>query len=167
MTIRFRDIYSNAFNFLSKGPKLIRNTNETTILPTSSSWRSLLLMQQPEMKRKWFIWYFPWHTHSTHYASVNFNAIIPQGSLTISQVRPRWSGWKFSELISSASGELILSISLTCALCISESAVDHIKAFMNSVIFFSFTKYSVLFRPLSVVSQLSEQFLASWSSLEG
>lgn len=31
MTKRFRNIYSNAFNFLHKGPKLIRNTNKTKI----------------------------------------------------------------------------------------------------------------------------------------
>ena len=39
MTIRFRNIYSNAFNFLLKSPKLIRNTNKTKI--TLSNFRQL------------------------------------------------------------------------------------------------------------------------------
>ena len=39
MTKRFKNIYSNAFNFLHKGPKLIRNTNKTGI--TLSNFREL------------------------------------------------------------------------------------------------------------------------------
>lgn len=66
----------------------------------------------------------------------SFMSVALWASLTCSQGKSRGNGQKVSELLSSTSWELILSISLTCALCISENAVDHIKVFMNPVIFF-------------------------------
>lgn len=77
------------------------------------------------------------YIHCKNYASTNCNVYIPWVSLTSSQGRPRWSDQKVLKLMSSASWELILPIFLTCALWISENTVDHIKVFMNPVIFFS------------------------------
>lgn len=140
------------------------------LFQTSGSWgRVLLLIQQPEVKRKWFSLIFSL-TYTLYKLCFyqHYCIYIPQGSLTSSQDKPRWSGWKVSELMSSASWRLILSIFLTRVLCISENTVDQIKVFMNPVVvffFFSFTKRTSLFRSLSVVSQLSEQFLAFWISL--
>lgn len=78
MTIQFQHIYSNAFNFLHKGHKLSGNTNNTKI--TVSNFRQLkrilLLMQQPEVKKKQFSLIFSLVYTNTNYASINFNDIF-------------------------------------------------------------------------------------------
>lgn len=155
--------------FFSKAPSSLETQTKLKLLfQTWGSWRRLLLLiQQPEVKRKWFslIFSLPYTLYELCFYQHQC-IYMPQGLLTSSQGRPRWSGRKVSELMSLASWELILSIFLTCGLCISKKYCwSNQSVHESSDFFFSFTKCSSLFRSLSMVSQLSEQFLASWISL--
>ena len=109
--------------FFSKAPSSLETQTKLKLLfQTSGSWRRLLLLiQQPEVKRKWFslIFSLPYTLYELCFYQHQC-IYMPQGLLTSSQGRPRWSGRKVSELMSLASWELILSIFLTCGLCISK-----------------------------------------------
>ena len=169
MTMRFRNIYLNAFNFLHKGAKLIRNTNKTKI--TLQNFRQLkkagaanaATWSKEEVIQ--FDSFLNIHIHRINYASINFYECSPWASLTSSQGKPRWNGQRFQSCYLQPHGSWSCP-SLWHALSACRKMLLITSKYSWIQWFFPFTKCFSLSRSLSVVSQLNEQFLVSWISPE-
>lgn len=155
--------------FFTKAPSSLETQTKLKLLfQTSGSWGRILLADTATWGEEEVIQFDIFlNIHTVQIMLLSTLLHIYSSGITNKQPRQAKVKWLegFRTDVFTLLGADLVHLSDTCSLHIRKYCWSNQSVHESSVFFFSFTKCSSLFRSLSVVSQLSEQFLASWISL--